>query len=89
MESALALILDKIPDWVIWFIPFAWLTPKVFGLRIVRRTHGGVKFTNTINWRDLGKLSSWAVFPPFVPHQEASVVEIKRGSVFSISCFLI
>ncbi|KOY21877.1 hypothetical protein ACX06_17660 [Vibrio parahaemolyticus] len=79
MESALALILDKIPDWVIWFIPFAWLTPKVFGLRVVRRTHGGVKFTNTIIWRDLAKLSSWSVFPPFLPHQEASVVEIKPG----------
>lgn len=30
-------------------------------------------------WRDLGKLSSWSVFPPFLPHQEASVVEIEPG----------
>ncbi len=79
MESALALILDKIPSWLIWFIPIAWLIPKVFGLRIVRRTHGGVKFTNIICWRDFSKRSEWSLLPPFVPHEDASVLEIKPG----------
>ncbi|QUM88850.1 SPFH domain-containing protein [Moritella sp. 36] len=79
MESALVLILDKIPSWLIWFIPIVWLIPKIFGLRVVRRTHGGVKFTNVICWRYFLKRSEWSLLPPFVPHEDASVLEIKPG----------
>ncbi|WP_169628100.1 SPFH domain-containing protein [Ferrimonas senticii] len=55
------------------------MTPKILGLKIVRRTHGGVKFTNTIIRQNILKPSHWTIFPPFLPHQEASVVEIKPG----------
>jgi hypothetical protein len=79
MESALIVLLDKIPSWVIWFIPIAWLAPKFFGLRIIRKTHGGVKFTTPIKFKMLLNLREWSLLPPFMPSDTATVIPISPG----------
>jgi len=74
-----ALLINKIPDWIIWFIPLAWLTPKIFSLNVVRKTHGGVKFTTPILWKHVFKLNQWSLFAPFLPSGSAIVTPVTSG----------
>ncbi len=74
-----ALLLNKIPDWIIWFIPLAWLIPKIFSLKIVRKTHGGVRFTTPILWTNIYKLNRWSFFAPFLPSGSAVVKPVTSG----------
>ncbi len=77
--EVVALLINKIPNWIIWFIPFVWVAPKIFSVSVIRKTHGGVKFTTPIIWSKVHKVSHWSIFAPFLPSGEALVTPVEPG----------
>jgi hypothetical protein len=79
MESIVVALLNKIPDFILYLIPIVWLTPKVFGMRVVRRTHGGVKFTTKVLFHEIFNYKKWSLSAPYIPHEQATVITIHSG----------